>query len=77
MTYTPEQIATAIKMLIGTGDALPTEREVTLQCHVNALREALDEVLRDDHCNGGFASGNTLTKVRKVLEQTAPKESHQ
>jgi hypothetical protein len=92
MTYTPEQRIAASKAVyalkFGNTEADQFEHEhwakkkdgsdvavmIDLQCHVNALREAL-RFVKDTYYDE--MSRTDLKHTQKVLEQTAPKESHQ
>jgi hypothetical protein len=71
MTYTPEQRKVALAMLIANEWSC-----VDLACHVNVLREALLRAFMEYDTREGITAA-TLTHIATVLEQTAPKESHQ
>ena len=53
MTYTPEERRKAADALMSDKDSrirVDVDRYLTLQCHVNALRKALEERLQNDMC---------------------------
>jgi hypothetical protein len=73
MTYTPEQRRAAEKIVLVYENGLQwIDVAIDLQCHVNALREALMKV-SDEAMQKGIPIA-LAKEVTKVLEQTAPKE---
>ena len=80
MTYTPEERRKAADALMSDKDSrirVDVDRYITLQCHVNALRDDMHDLLLDvGVLNSRSASEDAIdtTRYEAVLAQTSPKE---